>query len=561
MENKRFKTAKWIMLSFAILLNGFIIVYSCLSDKTTNAWSRFVSNIFTSLINNATKKDVKIIPASDIEVDFSDYTYNDILGYETNEIPLGNEKEISALILPDNATNKAVSFYTDNTDIVSLNQNDNKVSIVGLKEGTAIIKAYNSSKEIEKEVTIKVLGTKSPSSFDASLTNTTFAIGEPQTLDIIVDNEALGNDELLLSRYYDTTKLIYSSSNESVAEIDKFGVIYPISTGTSTIKVSNDAGIEKSFNITVTDGTPTPNYTDLSIEGSDICYENDIIKDQSSHNNHFALTIKNGEETLDPKDFIWESSNNLLAKVDKQGVLRGFRKTSYEDEEVIIKATSKKTKQEITKKVLVKKQLPEQIYTCFMMGEKEVWYPEKITAFVGDVITVKVMYDVYVNNYDVNVEISNNEIMSYTNQGNSIILEFNKEGTVDLTITSNIVSSLKRKTTITVVKAGAIGKDDIEDFNLSVRKSIGHATLFGITQIFTFLAIYMVLYDKKIWILALISLGAGTLLASISELIQFFIPLRSGTFIDVLIDMAGVTIGLAIIFTITLLIKTKKNKE
>ena len=86
--------------------------------------------------------------------------------------------------------------------------------------------------------------------------------------------------------------------------------------------------------------------------------------------------------------------------------------------------------------------------------------------------------------------------------------------------------------------------------------------MFGITQIFTFLALYMFLYDKKKWwLIALISLGAGILLASVSELIQFFIPLRSGTFVDVLVDSAGVVVGLALVIGVLWLIKYIKIRK
>ena len=178
---------------------------------------------------------------------------------------------------------------------------------------------------------------------------------------------------------------------------------------------------------------------------------------------------------------------------------------------------------------------------------------------MGDVVTARVMYDISSSNLNINVKASDDEIVNIVNKGDNVVLEFKKEGTVDITITSELVPSLSKKTTFTITKAGAITKDDYEDLNLTIRKSIGHAMMFGVTQIFTFLAIYMFFYDKKWYFLAVVSLGCGVALASISELIQFFIPLRSGTFIDVLIDLSGVTIGLALVVGILLLIKVFKK--
>ena len=553
-SKKPFKVSRWVMLSLAVIFNSFIIFYSCLDDKTTNSWSRFVSNIFTNIINSFTKKTVKVIPVEDITASFNDYTFNNVPGYQDEEIPLGCEKEISASILPDNASNKAVRYSTVNTDIVSLNQNGSKVSVVGLKEGSAVIKASSSDASIYKEITVRVVPLIAPLSFDATLSSTSIAIGNAETINITY-GDSLTTNELTNTRYYDLRKLSYSSDNDAVATVGSFGVITPISEGNATIKVSNSNGIEKSFNITVTSGVPTPSYQNLQLIGEDYCYENDIF-----NNKKITFSVKNGEETLNNSDFVWESSNPLLAHINQKGEVRGYRKTILQDETVTIKATSKKTQQQITKDILVKKELPTKMYTCYVMGEKELWTHPNITAFVGNVVTVRVSYDKATANNDVLVTVSDESVVTYTNQGNNIVLDFKKEGNVEVTITSNIVPSLSDKTDIKVLQAGAIDEDNYEDVNLSIRKSIGHATMFGITQIFTFLALYMFLFDKKKWwFIALISLGAGILLASISELIQFFIPLRSGTFVDVLVDSMGVIVGLALVVGILMLIKYIKN--
>lgn len=557
------------MLGLAILFNGFIIVYSCLSDKVTNEWSRYVSNVFTNIINSLTYKEQANVPIKDLDVSIHpEYPYHQLPGYEIDEIPLGYYKQISVDIVPTDATNKALNFTTEQTDIIRIDSNYNTAYAIGLKTGEAIIKVSNSDKAITKEIKVKVVDNIAPLEFYASLDNKQIAIGDTGTINISYqDPRESPTDEDQIYRYsvsYDATKLSYLSSNTNVATIDKYGVIHPVMEGYSVVSVYSQGGSSYNYEINIVSGMlPTP-YSNLNIDGSDVCYENDLTKDrQPSHAYHYQLIIKDGNEVLDPKDFIWESSNALNVKVDTNGVMRGFRKLTNADEEVTITATSKKTGQSVSKVVTLKKQLPENIFTCFIMGEKEVWSPTKLTAFVGDVITAKVMYEVDADNLNIIVEASDNEMVDIINQGNTVILEFKKEGTVDITITSELVPTLSKKTTFTISKAGAITKDDYEDFNLSVRKSIGHAMMFGITQIITFLALYMFFYDrKKWWVLALLSLGCGVVLASISELIQFFIPLRNGTFMDVLIDLTGVVGGLTIVLSITLLIKRiKKNKK
>lgn len=555
-NQKPFKVAKWIMLSFAILLNSFIIFYSCLDDKTTNDWSRFVSNVFTNVVNTFTHKDVKVIRVEHIATNFTNDEKNNVPGYELNEIPLGCEKVVDTEVLPENATNKAITYKADSNGKVTINQNGTKASLIGMETGDTGVVASWSDKEYSLlwRTELKVVDLRAPVSFDANINNTTIPMGSPETVNVVVTNAF--DDELKDSLYYDVSKLSYTSDDDSIATVGSFGVITPVSTGSTTIRVSNNNGVEKSFNITVIAGSPAPAYENLSINGGDTCYENDIFS-----NKKVSLSIKSNETTLENSEFIWQSSNPLLVRVNQKGEVYGYRKTSLQDETVTIRAINKKTQQEVTKEITIKKELPTKLNTCYVLGDKELWDHPKVTAFVGDVITVNVSYDKTVLNKDFTVTSSNEEVVKCFNQGNSVLLEIKKEGTAEVTITSNIVTSLKDVTEITVKPAGAINKENYEDVNLTIRKSIGHALLFAITQVFTFLALYMFLPKMKWWQLALISLGIGLFIASISELIQFFIPLRSGKFIDVLIDAAGIVTGLAITLGILILVKDHKNKK
>ena len=101
----------------------------------------------------------------------------------------------------------------------------------------------------------------------------------------------------------------------------------------------------------------------------------------------------------------------------------------------------------------------------------------------------------------------------------------------------------------------------ITNVQKSIRKSLGHAAMFMVAQVFTFLTLYMFFYDKKWWFYSAISVGGGLFLSGLSELIQFFIPSRDGTFIDVLIDFAGVIVGAALTFLGIYIVKKIKEKK
>ena len=554
-NNKPFKVTRWSMLSFAVLLNSFIIFYSCLDDKTTNNWNRFVSNIFTNIVNTFTPSQTVNIPVTSVETSFTDNEINNIPGYQEDEIPLGSEKEINTVVLPENATIKEVSYSEvgNNRGTIKLKQDGSKATLIGMRHGLTTVEA-NCNNDVFSKTEVKVMDLIAPLSFDASIENNTIPIGGAETIKVTITNAF--NDELKDSLYYDVSKLTYSSDNDAIATVGRYGVITPVSEGSTTIRVSNPQGIEKSFNITVSGNTPVPSYTNLSIEGNDYCYEHDIFSKKK-----ISLTIKDNDVFLDNNEFIWESSNPVLARVNQKGEVYGYRKSILEDESVLITATNKRTQQVVAKEIVIKKELPTTMYTVYRIGNKDAWSHPKVTAFVGDAMAVKISYDKTVINPTVTAVSSNEEVVEVINQNDKVILVFHKEGVSNITITSDLVPTLTDTTEVTVTTGGVINQDNYEDVNLSIRKSIGHALLFGITQVFTFLALYMFFPDRKWWITALISLGAGILLASVSEIIQAFIPLRSGAFLDVLVDLSGVVIALAITVGILLLIKNHKNKK
>lgn len=554
-QKKPFRIAKWIMLTFAVLLNSFIIVYSSLDDKTTNSWSRFVSNLFTNAVNEIAPKEVEIIPVTSVEASFNTTAPEyDIRGFQKDEIPLGCEKGIEAKVLPSNATNGSVTYTTEDTDIVALRCYDTKATAIGLKVGTAVIKVTTSDPAIYDTITVKVVDPIAPVYFEASIENNVIPIGDVETIDIVVKESMFsGSLDLIYHTEYDIYKLNYDSDDHSIATVGKYGVITPVSEGTTTIRVSNDYGDEYSFEVTVVSGTPTPEYENLIMAGEDYTYPSKTI----------CLGIKNGSDFIDSSEFIWESSNIVLATVNQKGVVKGHIKTTLENEVVTIRATNKKTHQVVTKDIIIKNDPPRTMSVCYEIGGKELWNQSRVTTFVGDVIRVTVVYDNSVYDDSILVSVSDESMVTYTHQGRDVTLQFNKEGTVNITLISAVDPSLTSTTKVTVVKAGAIGQNEVEGVHISLRKSIGHALMFAITQVFTFLALYMFLYNKKLnwWMIVIISFACGLLLASVSELIQYFIPLRSGTFADVLIDMAGVTVGLGITLGILFLVKRIKNKK
>ncbi len=121
------------------------------------------------------------------------------------------------------------------------------------------------------------------------------------------------------------------------------------------------------------------------------------------------------------------------------------------------------------------------------------------------------------------------------------------------------------KTIINAISPNAINDGNIETFSGVIRKLVGHFGLFLVSGLLTSSALYLWIKELswyKNYLFLCISLGFGFLLAGLTEIIQLFVPNRSGEFTDVLIDFSGYILGLGIIVLIAFLIyRHKKNRE
>ena len=128
---------------------------------------------------------------------------------------------------------------------------------------------------------------------------------------------------------------------------------------------------------------------------------------------------------------------------------------------------------------------------------------------------------------------------------------------------SNIAANFF-KAIINFFSPNAINEGNWDSFCGVIRKLIGHFGFFAISGVLTTLSVdlwmhpYAAYRPYKPFI---ISLSGGFFLAGLTELIQRFIPNRSGEFKDVLIDFGGYLLGAFLVFLVIMLIVTKKKKK
>ena len=136
------------------------------------------------------------------------------------ELPVGGSKRLSATITPSNATNKDVTWSSDNTSVAAVNASG---LITAKDEGTATVTVRTDD-----------------GGYTATCKITVVPVTAPEKVEISVSADSL--------KYKETTKVNvselpvgytvqYSSSDESIAKVDSNGNIKAVGKGTATITV------------------------------------------------------------------------------------------------------------------------------------------------------------------------------------------------------------------------------------------------------------------------------------------------------------------------------------
>ena len=131
------------------------------------------------------------------------------------------------------------------------------------------------------------------------------------------------------------------------------------------------------------------------------------------------------------------------------------------------------------------------------------------------------------------------------------------------TASSGLVVNLF-KSIINGVSPNTINDSNIGSFTHIIRKLVGHFGLFVLSGSFTSWSIYLMIKDQnwyKHYRGIYITLSVGLLLSALTEIIQLFIPDRSGEFTDVLIDFSGYLLGFCVVSLIIFLIYRHQKKN
>ena len=213
----------------------------------------------------------------------------------------GSITQISTLIEPKNATNRALIWTSSDSKIASV---DSKGVVKGIKKGSVTITAKTKDGTVVASIIITV-NASLPKIEKISFSQDNIGIKKGDTfgLTVIVDPSNLS-----LSGF------TWKSSDTNIVTVDSNGVIKGVNAGTATITVTSSNGKTATCTITVTEKDVdvqeiilTP--VDSTISGNKTTQVVAEIKPQNATN----------------RELVWTSSDDSIATVDANGVVRGIK--------------------------------------------------------------------------------------------------------------------------------------------------------------------------------------------------------------------------------------------
>lgn len=527
------KNIRYFVLSLFLLTNGIIITESSLSGGESGSRSSLVALILSVFVNRTIPPvEHNYVEVSSIKL--FDRDENEIIDNANYYIPIGVTRRFTSNIMPEDSTDKSVVWTTSNPEAVEVYPGG-LVEARNLSDGV-IIKASSSNPAKSVSFNVIVHERTAPPIFEASLEKAT--IDEGTTTKLVVSAD---------ERQYDVRKLEYYSDDTNVATINNYGVIKGVAPGKTTIGITG-SDIKHEINV-IARTTPlvSPSAITLHIPSEGYVY------DKTPFTYSFDV-----EDVSDPS-LTFESSDETVARIvkeDDQYFVYGYKIsgsaiiTAYLNTDFSITATHTITLNNV-------------VPTAMSLRAN------KLETGIGSaiIITPSFSHDIALKD---ELEVTNKRVI-YTSSDETIarVTPYDlsgrvlglKKGKVTITATSEANPTLKESIELTIIETPYINDQNFNDFQGLVRKALGHFSLFFINGIFGFLTFYLFLKEKRIRNTLIFSLTIGLFIAIVSEVIQLFIPLRAGSFVDVIIDFSGYLTATLIMLLIVYLVKKSDDKK
>ena len=206
---------------------------------------------------------------------------------------IGEEYTVTAVILPENATNKSVTWISSNPNIVTVN--DGRIKAVG--SGKTIVKATSGKTHITKMINVTV--NKTEQIVEIEKINV-----EQESYEIFVGDKIPINYTVEPSNA-NNTKISFSVSNKDVAGFDTAGNIVGVNPGEVDVTLKSNNGVTATIKVTV-------KQKEIDVTNVKVDKKKITLKEGESKTLVASVVPSNASN----KTLTWASSNNDIATVN-----------------------------------------------------------------------------------------------------------------------------------------------------------------------------------------------------------------------------------------------------
>ena len=218
-------------------------------------------------------------------------------------INVGDQLQLTGTVLPSNATDKSLSWYTTNTSVATV---DGTGLVTAKKKGSCNINVWandGSKKYATCEITVENVMVSSLTLNESALA---LAPGKKFQLTATVSPSNATNQEIQ-----------WSTSKSSVATVTSTGLVTAKGDGTCTITAKAKDGSGKTATCTVT-------VESIKVNAITLNYSSENIKVGST----LKLTAKVSPSNATNKTLLWSTSDSIVAIVDNVGNVTGLKSGS-----------------------------------------------------------------------------------------------------------------------------------------------------------------------------------------------------------------------------------------
>lgn len=231
-----------------------------------------------------------------------------MLSVSSAEIAVGESVVLNVTVLPEDAADRTVMLVSQQPEIASVKAEGTGWKVTGIKEGTAKIKATGpDGTSAEAEIKVNPKGeTPSQSKLTVTPGSADVKMGETLTLKAEISPKP---EKMPL--------VLWKSSDESIATVDKEGKVTPKKTGSTTITALTADGLKAESRITVKAADASaPEKTTLKLDAAskDVAVKGTVILKATVTPESKAKSVK------------WSSSDTKIATVDQTGKVTGVKK-------------------------------------------------------------------------------------------------------------------------------------------------------------------------------------------------------------------------------------------